>query len=767
MSLSPNPNLEQLKKQAKDLLRAHKAAEPSAAIRFRQSDPERSSLSDEAVFQAKFALKDAQRVIAREYGFDKWSDLKRHVESVQAEGEGFLFAEGALPPTVETLLRAVENGDVEKVAAMLQQNPGMVHARISGEMREGDTLLHRADTLQANDGSDRDDPHLTTAQLLIDQGADINAIGGRGNAVNATPLDGAVWAGNLGMVKLLLANGADPEKAADGMPTPVETAASHDRTDIFLLLIDAGACYSIEQTIQLGLLEQTRRLLDADPALLDRTPQGNVPLVVAAGKQDVFSILLERGADVSSSDANGYTPLLAARAAGNDSAIRALRDRGVAGDIFGAIAERDATKVETLLIEDPSAAHPTGDGPVPLQWATWYGDHRIVECLLKRGAEPNVWSRHSPRNRRTPLSTAIGRHFNDIVQLLLDHGADPSFSNSAGLRGIWHPLPLDNAFRWGSLSAMQMILDAGADPNECESWGGLDKMKLLLDRGRMVGGDQPEGAYGREDLCRAAASGRVTVIELLVCHGADFESVGGNGLTAIQEAKKNRHPAAVKLLTEHEAIRRLPSDEAEGILSRRRTLIDTLIDGTAHEMARLLDEHPALIETHLARITLLQEAAMAGRGAIVDAVVDGGTPMTIHALTALGRTALVASMLDDDLSLVEAVHEDLGMTPLGVASNRDQVEVAELLLDRGADVNFHAPNLPMATALHEAVNRGSLETLALLLARGADVHLKNEFGHTPAYSFYSFSDYGGNRQRMVDLLVAHGSDPEEDGLGRP
>ena len=368
--LSPNPNLEQLKKQAKDLLKAHKAADPRAALRLRHSDPDLAGCSDTEIFQGKFALKDAQRIIAREYGFDRWADLKRHVEAVPGRGEGFLFAEGALPAPVETILHAVENGDVGRVEALLEKNPGLVHVRISGEMPEGDTLLHRSDPLQANNGKNPHDPHLRVAQILIDHGADVNAIGGRGEACNSTPLDAASWAGSVGMVKLLLTNGADPDKAAEEMPRPVETAASHRRKEVFKLLVEAGARYSIEETIQLGLLKQTRELVDADATLLHRTPEGNVPLILAAGKQGIFRFLLRRGANIHARDARGYTPLLAARSAGNSKAIQELRERGVPDDIFGAITERDTARAEALLRADPSIAHPIGEGPVPLIWAT-------------------------------------------------------------------------------------------------------------------------------------------------------------------------------------------------------------------------------------------------------------------------------------------------------------------------------------------------------------------------------------------------------------
>ena len=79
---APSPNIEQLKKQAKDLLKAHKAADPRATLRLRQTLPELDASSDAAILQTKLALKDTQRAIARECGFAHWTDLKRHVESL-------------------------------------------------------------------------------------------------------------------------------------------------------------------------------------------------------------------------------------------------------------------------------------------------------------------------------------------------------------------------------------------------------------------------------------------------------------------------------------------------------------------------------------------------------------------------------------------------------------------------------------------------------------------------------------------------------------
>ncbi len=83
LSLPPRPSLEQLKKQAKELLGAHKSSDPEVCSRLRDSLPRLSKSSDAQVLKAKVSLRDAQLVIAREYGFENWRELKRHVESTE------------------------------------------------------------------------------------------------------------------------------------------------------------------------------------------------------------------------------------------------------------------------------------------------------------------------------------------------------------------------------------------------------------------------------------------------------------------------------------------------------------------------------------------------------------------------------------------------------------------------------------------------------------------------------------------------------------
>ena len=79
-SLPARPNLEQLRNQAKDLLKAYRAGQNSALSRFRDSLRLLSNLTDHELVRLSLSLRDAQRVIAIEYGFPDWTSMRAHVE---------------------------------------------------------------------------------------------------------------------------------------------------------------------------------------------------------------------------------------------------------------------------------------------------------------------------------------------------------------------------------------------------------------------------------------------------------------------------------------------------------------------------------------------------------------------------------------------------------------------------------------------------------------------------------------------------------------
>jgi Lon protease-like protein len=81
--LPPRPHIDHLKKQAKDLLEAHKRGDPSALARIREAVPAFTGRSDTEIAQAAFALHDAQSAIAREYGFASWRQLRTEVAAAK------------------------------------------------------------------------------------------------------------------------------------------------------------------------------------------------------------------------------------------------------------------------------------------------------------------------------------------------------------------------------------------------------------------------------------------------------------------------------------------------------------------------------------------------------------------------------------------------------------------------------------------------------------------------------------------------------------
>ena len=106
-TLRDRPDLNQLKRQAKELLDAFRAGHPEATkevhAHYRQADP------------STFALHDAQLVMARAHGFDSWPKLKAFVDGV----------------TVRRLVEAVRNGDLAAVRSMVTARPELVHLDVA------------------------------------------------------------------------------------------------------------------------------------------------------------------------------------------------------------------------------------------------------------------------------------------------------------------------------------------------------------------------------------------------------------------------------------------------------------------------------------------------------------------------------------------------------------------------------------------------------------------------------------------------------------
>jgi hypothetical protein len=140
--LPPSPSLEQLKKQAKSLLKRLQTADPEALTRIRENHPRWRTLSEEQVAASPFALADAQLVIASEYGFASWSKLQSHVKTLEAAS--------STAAAVASLRDAAQRGDLARIDALLDAHPELIDERGGEGVR---TPLHQRSSATARQRS--------------------------------------------------------------------------------------------------------------------------------------------------------------------------------------------------------------------------------------------------------------------------------------------------------------------------------------------------------------------------------------------------------------------------------------------------------------------------------------------------------------------------------------------------------------------------------------------------------------------------------------
>lgn len=105
-SLPSRPSLDQLRHQAKDVLKAHRAGDAAGCTVLRRL-PSLSAATDAQLLAARVTLVDVQFALALEYGFDNWPALKQHVEKLDASGASL---ENLKQPPLNTTMMGVLKG---------------------------------------------------------------------------------------------------------------------------------------------------------------------------------------------------------------------------------------------------------------------------------------------------------------------------------------------------------------------------------------------------------------------------------------------------------------------------------------------------------------------------------------------------------------------------------------------------------------------------------------------------------------------------------
>jgi hypothetical protein len=356
--LPSTPNLEHLKYQARDLKKLHAALDRGAAQRIREFHPDCRELSDEAIFERKLTLADAQLTIARERGFKSWPRLKAYVEKPE-------LAEKIRKPRHEiiedaTFRRAVDlldAGDAAGLREHLKRHKKLVHQRVEFEgwnYFRNPTLLEFIAENPVRRGS-LPKNIVEVTKVILDAGPDQVSR----NTTLALVATGSVplqTGTTVPLIELLCEYGANPEGAIDA-------AALHGSLLAVRSLLEHGARMTLPVAAALNSVDHLRRLLEGASK-----HERHVALSMASqiGWIEVVRVLLDAGEDPNRYNPVGghshTTPLHQAALIGNDALVRLLLERGA----------------------NPNARDLMWEG-TPADWARHEG-HAEVEAYL-RGLE--------------------------------------------------------------------------------------------------------------------------------------------------------------------------------------------------------------------------------------------------------------------------------------------------------------------------------------------------------------------------------------------
>src|SRR5215475_7166756 len=337
--LPERANLEQLKKQAKSLLAGARSQEPNAIQRFEAVLIGRS-LKPDAI-----ALHDAQFVLAREYGFKSWTELKQEVEvrSLSFAAAVDEFVRCATGSANANLYTELVLGDADAVETRLKANPAI--ARQRGGVQNWEPLLYVCHTFLQKDSPDRAKGLVRIARDLLRMGSNPNAEFDWNwhPELPRTALWGALIAtGQPELAELLLKSGANP---TDGVSTHI-AAGSGNVAALELLYRFGVEANGIPGGVPplayiLGWMRPddisgAKWLLEhgADPNLA-WAQSGESPLHVAAQRLDVKTVelLVSHGADVNRRQPDGRTAHTLAALHGNDEVAAWLLRHGAKDEL--------------------------------------------------------------------------------------------------------------------------------------------------------------------------------------------------------------------------------------------------------------------------------------------------------------------------------------------------------------------------------------------------------------------------------------------------
>ncbi|XP_077959229.1 ankyrin-3-like isoform X7 [Gasterosteus aculeatus] len=285
--------------------------------------------------------------------------------------------------------------------------------------------------------------------------------------------------------------------------------------------------------------------------------------------------------------------------------------------------------------------------------------------------------------------------------------------------------------RAGNLEKALDYLKNGVDINICNQ-NGLNALHLaskeghvevvaeLIKRGANV--DASTKQKGNTALHIASLAGQTDVVKELVTHNANVNAQSQNGFTPLYMAAQENHMDVVQFLLDHGSSQSIATEDgftplAVALQQGHDQVVSLLLENDTKGKVRLPALHIAARKDDTKAAALLLQS---------DHNADVESKMMVNRTT------------------------ESGFTPLHIAAHYGNINVATLLLNRGAAVDFKARN--DITPLHVASKRGNGNMVRLLLERGAKIDARTKDGLTPLHC-----GARSGHEQVLEMLLDRGA----------
>ena len=560
----------------------------------------------------------------------------------------------------------------------------------------------------------------------------------------------------------------------------VHWAIDEDKPGVLRTLIDmkvdmkipnADGWSPIHAAAMKGKLGVITALLDSGIDVNYAGYQGRTPLhqALAANCPESASHLLLKGAKTDVLDDDSIRPI---HLAIDFRAVEAIKALPLSVDDFEAKAlngkklielamAMDDESLQRVLLEKETECNQKTHFWTALHQAVTYGTVEEVVKLLESGA--GIECRETSADL-TPLLQAVALKNQDMVGVLVDHGADINAKSRRGLTG------LSSAGRNRDISMVKYLISRDADLNctvvgdemtplmDASWYGDVESVESLLSAGCNI---HAVDSLKDNALHHASGQGHTEIARKLVQAGIPVNSRGNTDYTALLFTINPNHTATASTLLSLGADPQLMSGTGFG------TLHYATETGTPEMVQVLLENgaNPEMLDKH--ERTPILAAAHGGREENFRLMLKAGASLTT--LSNVGWNVLHYAAYGGNVNIVKLIHEvhknpflgstrsKQGFTPLLVACDEGHADVLQELIAHGDDVNASSndgENGLLRVCGASKSHPSHLEIARILLSHGQDPNSKRPAGHTCLMLAAE-----GGLHSLVQLLLSNGASP--------